>query len=278
MTSPTLRDVAALAGVSTQTISRVVNGSGQVAESTEQRVREAIQELGFRPNPAARSPRVGYADAVGLVIESIGDPFMATLTAGVEQRLREAGKSLIITSNGYAPENERAAVESLAFRRVAGRIIPPTPTSHAYLADVLAGVPVVFVDRPPVQFDTDSVLADNEGGATLATEHLIAGGHERIAFVGDRIGLFTTSFRYQGLSSRPTRGPHSASCVRCTRMVPAWSRTWASMTSMPPKRYHPASPSSTTIRQRWDTPQRTCCCSASPTLRARPITSCYRPT
>ncbi len=201
MTRPTLRDVAELAGVSMKTISRVVNGNGHVAESTERRVRAAIKELGFRPNPAARSLRVGYDDAVGLVIESIGDPFMATLTAGVEERLREAGKSLIITSGGYAPENERAAVESLAYRRVAGMIITPTSTSHAYLSGILGGVPVVFVDRPPVQFDTDSVLADNEGGATLATEHLIAGGHERIAFVGDRIGLFTTSFRYQGFRS-----------------------------------------------------------------------------
>ncbi len=198
---PTLRDVAELAGVSMKTISRVVNGSGPVAEGTERRVRAAIKELGFRPNPAARSLRVGYDDAVGVVIENIGDPFMATLTAGIEERLRDAGKSLIITSGGYPPENERAAVESLAYRRVAGMMITPTSTSHAYLGDILGGVPVVFVDRPPVQFDTDSVLADNEGGAKLATEHLIAGGHERIAFVGDRIGLFTTSFRYQGFRS-----------------------------------------------------------------------------
>lgn len=195
---PTLHDVANLAGVSIKTISRVVNGSGPVAEQTERRVREAISELGFRPNPAARSLRVGHDDAVGLVIENIADPFMATLTAGVEERMREAGQFVVITSGGYAPENERPAIESLADRRVAGMILTPTATSHAYLSHGVTNVPVVFVDRPPVQYDADTVLSDNEGGARLATEHLIAVGHRRIAFVGDRIGLFTTRLRYQG--------------------------------------------------------------------------------
>jgi LacI family transcriptional regulator len=195
---PTLRDVAELAGVSVKTISRVVNGSGPVAAATEERVRQAIESLEFRPNPAARSLRVGQDDAIGLVIENIADPFMATLTAAIEQRMRDRGRFVIITSGGYAPENERAAVESLVHRRVAGMIITPTSSSHSYLGQERPGFPVVFLDRPPIQFDTDTVLVDNEGGARTATEHLIAGGHERIAFVGDRVEVFTTRLRYQG--------------------------------------------------------------------------------
>lgn len=195
---PTLRDVAELAGVSIKTISRVVNGNGPVAEATAQRVRAAIAELGFRPNVAARTLRVGHDDAVGLVIENIADPFMATLTAGIEQRIREAGKFLIITTGGYAPENERPAIESLIYRRVAGMMLTPTATSHAYLDDLVPQIPLVFIDRPPVQFDADSVLSDNEGGAKLATNHLIAAGHQRIAFVCERIELFTMSLRHQG--------------------------------------------------------------------------------
>lgn len=195
---PTLRDVADLAGVSIKTISRVVNGSGPVASATEARVRAAIAELNFRPNPAARSLRVGVDDAVGLVIENLADPFMATLTASVEARMREAGIFVVVTSGGYEPQNERKAVENLAYRRVAGIILTPTSPSHRYLADGVVELPLVFVDRPPVQFDADTVLADNEGGATLATEHLLAHGHRSIGFVGDRIGLFTTSLRHQG--------------------------------------------------------------------------------
>lgn len=200
---PTLRDVAELAGVSIKTISRVVNGSGLVAPETADRVRVAIERLEFRPNPAARSLRVGRDDAVGLVIENIADPFMAVLTAAIEQRMRDRGRFVIITSGGYAPENERAAVESLLHRRVAGIIITPTSSSHAYLGQQ-GGVPVVFLDRPPIQFDTDTVLVDNEGGARTATEHLIAGGHRRIAFIGDRVEVFTTRLRYQGFRAALT--------------------------------------------------------------------------
>lgn len=197
----TLRDVAELAGVSVKTISRVVNDSGPVAEETAERVRRAIGELKFQPNPAARSLRVGHDDAVGLVVENIGDPFLATMVATVEARLRADGIFVIVTSGGYAPENERAAVSSIAHRRVAGMIITPTSGSHAYLPVVAPGFPIVFVDRPPVQFETDTVLIDNEQAARGATEHLISYGHRRIAFVGDRLQLFTTYLRHQGFRS-----------------------------------------------------------------------------
>ena len=200
----TLRDVADLAGVSIKTISRVINDSGPVAEETAARVRDAIDTLEFRPNPAARSLRVGRDDAVGLVIENIADPFMAAMTAAVEERMRDRGMFVIVTSGGYAPEQERAAVESLVFRRIAGMIITPTSSSHAYLSRERPSFPVVFVDRPPVQFDADTVLADNEGGARKATEHLIAHGHRRIAFLADRVHLFTTALRFQGYRAAMT--------------------------------------------------------------------------
>lgn len=194
----TLRDVADLAGVSIRTISRVINSSGPVAEPTAARVHQAIDTLGFRPNPAARSLRLGRDDAVGLVIENIADPFMAAMTAAVEERMRRHGVFVIVTSGGYDPENERAAVESLVHRRIAGMIITPTSSSHRYLRRERLTFPVVFVDRPPVQFEADTVLADNEGGARRAVEHLIAHGHRHIAFVSDRAQLFTTALRYQG--------------------------------------------------------------------------------
>lgn len=187
-----------MTGVSLRTISRFINDSGPVAEETAARVREAIDKLGFRPNPVARSLRVGQDNAVGLVIENIADPFMAAMTAAVEERMRAHGIFVVITSGGYEPENERAAVESLVNRRIAGMIIVPTSSSHAYLSSERPNLPVVFVDRPPIQFEADTVLADNEGGARTATEHLIAHGHRRIAFITDRAHLFTTALRLQG--------------------------------------------------------------------------------
>ena len=198
MRRPTLRDVSELAGVSIKTVSRVVNDDPAVAEPTAVRVRAAIAELGFQPNPAARSLRVGRDDAIGLVVENIADPFFAEVCSAVEEVAREHGMFVVIASAGYAPENERLVVSGLANRRVAGLIIVPTAGDHSYLQHERVRGPVVFVDRPPIQFDADTVLVDNEGGARMATKHLIAHGHQRIAFVGDRLHVYTARLRYQG--------------------------------------------------------------------------------
>jgi LacI family transcriptional regulator len=195
---PTIRDVSRLAGVSAKTVSRVVNDDPAVASATAEKVQAAIRELGFYPNQAARSLRVGRDDAIGLVVENIADPFMAELTSGVDEVARERGMFVVVTSSGYAPENERAVVRGLANRSVAGLIITPTSGDHSYLGQPPVGFPTVFVDRPPIQHDSDTVLVDNEGGAKLATEHLIKHGHRSIAFVGDRLHVYTTRLRYQG--------------------------------------------------------------------------------
>lgn len=194
---PTLRDVSVLASVSIKTVSRVINNDPAVAPATAERVQAAIAELGFRPDPVARSLRVGRDDAVGLVVENIADPFMAEVTSAVEEAARERGMFVVISSAGYAPENERVVVGGLANRRVAGLILTPTSGDHSYL-DHEFRFPVVFVDRPPIQHDSDTVLVDNEGGARLATAHLIKHGHRRIAFIGDRLHIYTTRLRYQG--------------------------------------------------------------------------------
>jgi LacI family transcriptional regulator len=195
---PTMRDVSRLAGVSVKTISRVINDDPAVAPATAERVQAAIRELGFQPNLVARSLRVGRDDAVGVVVENIADPFFAEMTSAIEQIARERGMFVIIASAGYAPENERAVVNGIASRHVAGLIISPTSGDHSYLARERLRFPVVFVDRPPVQYDVDAVLVDNEGATRMAVEHLIKHGHRRIAFVGDRLHMYTTRLRYQG--------------------------------------------------------------------------------
>jgi LacI family transcriptional regulator len=217
---PTMRDVSVLAGVSAKTVSRVINDDPAVAPATAARVREAIRELGFQPNPVARSLRVGRDDAIALVIENIADPFMAELTGAVEEVARDRGMFVVVTSSGYAPENERVVVAGLANRRVAGLIITPTSDDHSYLGHPSVRFPTVFVDRPPVQFDSDTVLSDNEGGARTATEHLITHGHRRIAFVGDRLHVYTTRLRYQGFRAamREAGIPVDESLVRIDAM------------------------------------------------------------
>lgn len=195
---PTLRDVSVLASVSIKTVSRVINNDPAVAAGTARRVQAAIDELGFHPDPVARSLRSGRDDALGLIVENIADPFMSEVTCAVEEVARERGMFVVISSAGYAPENEQVVVTGLANRRVAGLVLTPTSGDHSYLATDRLRVPVVFVDRPPIQYDADTVVTDNEGGARLATSHLIKYGHRRIAFVGDRLHIYTTRLRYQG--------------------------------------------------------------------------------
>jgi LacI family transcriptional regulator len=196
-----MRDVAARAGVSIKTISRVINNDPGVAPATADRVRDAISELGFHPNPAARSLRVGQDNAVGVVVENVADPYMAAMTGAIERAAHERGLFVLVASSGYAPENERPTVLGLVNRRVAGLILTPTSGDHSYLADrggLPYAVPVVSVDRPAVRLDCDTVLIDNESAARTATEHLLARGHRRIGFVGDRLSVYTTALRYQG--------------------------------------------------------------------------------
>ena len=146
----TLRDVAVRAGVSAKTVSRVVNGDAHVTASTRDRVQQAVADLGFQPNLLARSLRVGRADVIGLVVESLADPFFARLTSAVEQAAHERGQAVMVSSVGNrAPERELVVVESLLVRQVAGLIVAPIARDHGYLAGTLQRTPVVFIDRLP---------------------------------------------------------------------------------------------------------------------------------
>jgi LacI family transcriptional regulator len=197
---PTIRDVAEAAGVSIKTVSRVTNGDANVAAGTAGRVREAIDRLGYRANPLARSLRTGRDEAVGLIVESIGDPFFASVTDAVEEAAREAGLVVIITSAGRTPQQERAVVTGLLNRALRGLIIVPCHLDYAHERFGIGpgGVPVVFVDRPVPGLDVDTVMIDNVDAARAATEHLIAHGHRRIAFVGTEVEHYPVNARVDG--------------------------------------------------------------------------------
>lgn len=194
-----MKDVATAARVSLKTVSRVVNGEPGVAPGTGQRVRDAIEALGFRRNDSARLLRTGQAATVGLVLEDIGDPFYSALTRGVESVARARGSLLLSGSSDADPATERMIALTLCARRVDGLIIVPTDSDHGFLVpEMTAGVPVVFADRPAGRIDADTVLSDNVGGASMGTARLIAGGHHRIGYLGDNPGIFTARERYQG--------------------------------------------------------------------------------
>jgi LacI family transcriptional regulator len=195
----TLRDVADLAAVSAKTVSRVVNGDAHVTPSTRARVQQAITDLGFQPNLVARSLRVGRADVIGLVVESLADPFFARLTSAVEQAAHERGMAVMVSSVGNrAPERESLIVESLLVRQVAGLIVAPMAQSHTYLTGARQRTPIVFVDRLPEGIVSDAVLVDDLAAGEMATRHLLDHGHRRIAFLGSELRNPTTRLRLAG--------------------------------------------------------------------------------
>jgi LacI family transcriptional regulator len=198
-TRPTMRDVAQRAGVSLKTVSRVINGEPGVAGDTAAKVGDAIAELGFQRNDLARSLRHGRSSmTLGLIIEDVANPFYSAMAQAVETAARERGLMLITTSCEEDPAREREMVTALLRRRVDALLVVPAGPEHRWLKDAAVGTPVVFLDRPPGDVEADTVLIDNVGGARQAVEHLIAHGHERIAYVSDAGNLWTASERLKG--------------------------------------------------------------------------------
>ncbi len=196
---PTMKDVAARAGVGLKTVSRVVNGEPGVTEETESRVRTAIEALGFRRNDSARVLRKGRTASIGLVLEDLADPFYSPLSRAVEEVARSNASLLFAGSSAEVPEREQELALALCARRVDGLVIVPAGDDHRYLEpEIAAGVATVFVDRPAGRIDVDAVLTDNAGGARDAIAHLIAHGHRRIGFIGDQARIHTADERVRG--------------------------------------------------------------------------------
>ncbi|MGH3433480.1 MAG: LacI family DNA-binding transcriptional regulator, partial [Thermocrispum sp.] len=194
-----MKDVAALAGVGLKTVSRVVNNEDSVSADTAERVNAAIAELGFSRNEGARLLRQGRTASIGLVLEDVADPFSSVLTRAVEEVARQHDSLVFAGSSTEDASRERELTLAFCARRVDGLLIVPAGRTHEYLVpEITAGIPAVFVDRPPVDIEADTVLVDNEGGARTAVDHLVAGGHRRIGFVGDAPEIFTATARLAG--------------------------------------------------------------------------------
>jgi LacI family transcriptional regulator, galactose operon repressor len=219
----TMHDVARLAGVSLKTVSRVVNAESGVRPDTEQRVRTAIDELGFRRNLGASHLRRGTSTGtIGVLLEDLANPFYATLTRAIEEVARRSGRHVLAGSSDEDPDRERELALDFCSRRVDGLVVVPTGGRHDYLVpEVDAGLPVVCVDRPADDLRADTVLVDNVGGARLAVAHLAAHGHERIAFLGDAPAIHTATERLRGFragcaTGLVAMGPHDEMTVQRT--------------------------------------------------------------
>lgn len=194
----TMQDVAALARVSAKTVSRVYNDDPHVDPDTRARVTAALESLNYVPNTIATSFRAGHTAAVGVAVPDIADPFFASIARAIEDRARQNDMAVFITSLGTDGAAEQGLVESLLRRQLSGLIIAPTGVDHEYLKRWIGRTPTVFVDRAANGITADSFVDDDHGGAVIATEHLLAKGHRRIAFIGDNSDIPTTRNRLAG--------------------------------------------------------------------------------
>nr|WP_323384755.1 LacI family DNA-binding transcriptional regulator [Streptomyces calidiresistens] len=197
--APAMTDVARLAGVSHQTVSRVLNGHPNVREQTRLRVRAAIEELGYRPNRAARTLATGRSQLLGVVAPNSTLFGPASLLAAFEWAAGTAGFSVSVRRVGVLDRPSiAAAVEHHRDQRVAGIVvIAPTASANEALAEIPSTVPVVTVDGDPLR-GTALVTVDQEAGAMAATRHLLEAGHPTVWHVSGPSDWFDAAGRVRG--------------------------------------------------------------------------------
>lgn len=192
----TMSDVAAEAGVSTATVSRVLTGAVAVAPATAAHVLKAVADLGYRPNAVARSLRVERTRTLGLVIGDVLNPFFTELSRAVEDAARERGYLLIV---GNADEDARRQdnyVNILLDRRVDGLLVTPALGAASVLREAVRfGAAIVFVDRGIADIDAPIVRADGARAIDQLIGHLAALGHTRIALISGPRDLTTGAER-----------------------------------------------------------------------------------
>lgn len=180
----TISDVAAAAGVSTATVSRLLSGVSRGRPRTRARVLAAVEALDYRPSGVARSLKLRSTQMLGLVITDITNPFFPELVRAVEDEARALGYALLLGNSAADPARELAYLELLAARRVDGLIIAAAdvPERHgAWLARTT--LPVVLINGESPDGAHPAAISDNRGGGRLAAEHLLALGHRRLALI-----------------------------------------------------------------------------------------------
>ncbi|CAD6008362.1 substrate-binding domain-containing protein [Agreia sp. COWG] len=214
--APTIRDVAATAGVSVSVVSRVLN-DGSVAPATRERVVAAIAELGFRPRAAARELN-GAGLTIGLVLADLTNPFFARVADRIVWEARARGVQVVLMTTQEDPHIEAETLATLLDRSVGGVIATPTGGNidqWSRLQEV--GVDLVFVDRSIAALEnTDVVSIQNDASAATATEHLIGLGHDRIGLISGPLSTSTGTARIAGYQAALARAgiPSDTELVR----------------------------------------------------------------
>lgn len=199
-TNVTIQQVAEKAGVSTASVSRVLNDSSQVTDELKAKVLQAIDELGYYPNRAARHLRAGVVRKVGVLFADISNPFFTSVLAGIESALQQADYVLVLGNSNEDPRIEQLHLNAFLEEGVAGIIFAATTTEKERYQFVLqAGVPMLSIDRTVEGLKIDTVSINNVDASYHATKHLIDLGHKDVAFISGPENRTTTAhYRLMG--------------------------------------------------------------------------------
>lgn len=196
-----VKDVAALAGVSLGTVSNVMNRPDRVSPATRTRVETAMRELGFVRNDAARQLRAGSSRTIGYVMLDATNPFFTDVAQGMEGVAEDSDLSLFLCNSDNRASREAAHLAHLREQRVQGILITPIDPDSPSLVDLASrGTPLVIVDRTRLGARFCTVSVDDVLGGRLAIEHLVDRGHRRVAFVGGPDSLGQVRERLEGAS------------------------------------------------------------------------------
>lgn len=196
---PTIRDVAKRAGVSTMTVSRVINNSGYASQEARHRVEAAIAEIGYVPNSLARSLRFRRTKTLALVLTDITNPFFTTLARGVEDTASDQGFSVIFCNTDESEHKQALQLTTLVEKRVDGVLLVPARSSAQATAFLQKhSIPVVVLDRRVPGCAVDTVRCDSVAGARELTRLLLSLGHRRIAALTGPRWVSTAHERVEG--------------------------------------------------------------------------------
>lgn len=196
-----IADVAALAGVSTTTVSHALSGKRKVGAEVQARVLAAVKELGYTPGRSAQSLASGRTRILGLIVPDIGNGYFAELAQGVEQSATLRGHNVLLCTTGFDHEREKHALEMIRSRAVDGVVYAAgAPPSNSELARLLGNLPLVLVDEEVPGAEATAFVSDNRGGGRLAAEHLLDLGHRDVLVLEANADLVSSRDRIRGFT------------------------------------------------------------------------------
>lgn len=192
-----IKDIAKFTGVSTSTVSRVINNNGRFSEETRKKVLDAIEKLGYRSNVLAKSLRTMKTFSIGVIVPDITNEFFSKLVLGIENYCYPQGYLVYICNTSEDHEKELKNVASLEARGVDG-LIDLGGGASEIVKNFTRNIPVVYIDRMPTQTDVTFVESDNVKGGFIATEELIKSGCKKIILLRDHRDLSPMKRRIEG--------------------------------------------------------------------------------